>query len=143
MEFWQIDFGLPDTFDGSHASGTWDINGPELTNSSFGTYSVSGSTPIFELTESGTYKVTLSLYHTPNGLTDEISVTVKKRIDTFTVSNVMRCGSANTRPSGTSNDDQGSSFGAVQYMSLVSGQKLELSYTSAPDGGTWIIEKVG
>ena len=143
MEFWQIDFGVAEIFDGSHGSSSWDMNGPELTNGSFGTYTVDGSTPTFTFDEDGTYKITLSLYHTPNSLTDEISVTLRQRVSLFNVSTIGRCGSANVRPSGTSSDDQGSSFGLVKYINADIDDELELTYSVSPDAGTWIIEKVG
>lgn len=138
IEFWQIDFGLIQTIDGTHSAQSPNLNGTELTNGTFGTYSVSGSTPTFTFSAAGTYKVTLSLGFIATQA--EIEAYAELSLNGTVVN---RAGLAAEGAVGFSGSElhPGGTMASMKYMSISASDVLTLS--GDVQAGTWIIEKVG
>lgn len=138
IEFWQIDFGLIQEIDGVHSAQSPNLNGTELTNGTFGTYSVDGSTPTFTFSAAGTYKITLSLGFIST-LT-EIRSNVNLRLN-GTVVNRVGMATEGAVGFGGTELEPGGTPASMKYMSISASDVLTLA--GDVQAGTWIIEKVG
>lgn len=138
IEFWQVDFGTPQEFDGSHGLGDGVVQGTELTNGTFGTYSVGvGDIPTYSFNTAGTYKITANLaVFSTNPFASE-TFDIKLNGTTIT-----RLGLSSNGPTSFGAQDAAGSISTSKYVTIASSDVVTLDGGTIPTG-TWIIEKVG